>query len=119
MSAKHTPGPWFADSRGYIYGESIGGCRNENGIHMIAEIRGYGHLQYRSDCNEIMAANGNLIAAAPELLKALEGLCGLAEIRPGHLHEYKVAVEDARAAIAKATSAPQVLHSDSEGGNCD
>ncbi len=45
---------------------------------------------------------GNLLAAAPELLTALEGLCGLAAMRPGHLHEYKAAVDDARAAIAKA-----------------
>lgn len=40
--------------------------------------------------------------AAPELLAALEGLVGLAELRPGHLQDYKSAVLDARAVIAKA-----------------
>jgi hypothetical protein len=48
-------------------------------------------------------ADARLISAAPDLLEALEGLCGLAELRPGHLHEYKNAVDAARAAIAKAT----------------
>ena len=47
--------------------------------------------------------DARLIAAAPGMLAALEGLCGLAELRPGHLQEYKSAVSDARAAIAKAT----------------
>lgn len=49
--------------------------------------------------------DARLIGAAPELLAALEGLCGLAERRPGHLQEYKSAVSDARAAIAKAKGA--------------
>ena len=35
-----------------------------------------------------------------ELLTALEGLCELAALRPGHLQDYKQAVTDARAAIA-------------------
>jgi len=36
-----------------------------------------------------------------KLLVALTGLCGLAALRPGHLHEYKQAVADARAIIAE------------------
>jgi hypothetical protein len=47
--------------------------------------------------------NGQLEAAAPELLEALTNLCGLAEKRPGSLFEYKAAVDSARAAISKAT----------------
>lgn len=41
-----------------------------------------------------------------ELLEKLEGLCSLAECRPGYLHQYKAAVNEARAAIAsvKGTS---------------
>lgn len=49
--------------------------------------------------------NGQLAAAAPELLDALTNLCGLAEKRPGSLFEYKAAIDSARAAIAKATGA--------------
>lgn len=36
-----------------------------------------------------------------ELLEALKGLCGLAELRPGYLHKYKAAVHEARAIIAR------------------
>ena len=42
-----------------------------------------------------------------ELLTALEGLCGLAALRPGHLYEYKAAVEEAKAIIAKAKGMSQ------------
>lgn len=65
----------------------------------------------RPDCatfrdNYIKQARVALAAAGvAELLASLEGLCGLAAQRPGHLHEYKAAVEDARAAIAAASPA--------------
>ena len=52
--------------------------------------------------NEERDANARLIAAAPDLLAALKGLCGLAEMRPGHLGEYKAAIAEARAVISAA-----------------
>lgn len=90
--SKHTPGPWaisgdetvtvrdtqdgYVALLGWLKGRHIGPCRS------AAEVY----------------ANARLIAAAPELLEACEGLLGLAE-RDGWLH---VAVNAARAAIAKA-----------------
>lgn len=50
-------------------------------------------------------ANGNLIAAAPELLEALEGLLAVAESHKEPLHHACLMcerIEAARAAIAKA-----------------
>jgi len=50
-------------------------------------------------------ANARLIAAAPELLEALEDLASLAEAAMREVGEYDIEAElaDARAAIAKAT----------------
>lgn len=52
-----------------------------------------------------MAANARLIAAAPDLLEALEDLASLAEVAMREVGEYDIEAElaDARAAIAKAT----------------
>lgn len=87
-SATHTPGPWThnataGDHDFAVYPEATG--------RDVALVR---------DFNE---ANARLIAAAPELLRCLTGLTGLAAMRPGHLQDYKAAVIEARAAIAKAT----------------
>lgn len=70
MSAKFTPGPWEV-SHGIIYGNSVGGCRMEEGTHMVAMIRGWGHLQYRDDGEAVQGANAHLIAAAPEMYHEL------------------------------------------------
>lgn len=84
-NVKHTPGPWAVSL----------------GMRTIQVIAGSFRLAIGID--KEAEANARLIAAAPELLEALKGLCGLAELRPGHLQDYKAAVADARAAIAKAT----------------
>ncbi len=88
MSA-HTPGPWVAspDPNGSPTDWVIGTTNESRPIDEVAV------------CN---ARDASLIAAAPELLEALEGLCGLAELRPGHLQDYKAAVAAARNAITKA-----------------
>ena len=88
METKHTPGPWAIEYRTdgqSTYSPRI--CAGEQDAEFKAKAE----------------ANARLIAAAPELLEALDGLCGLAELRPGHLQDYKAAVAAARAAIAKAT----------------
>jgi hypothetical protein len=82
----HTPGPWMVD---------LAGCETSHGLPIVTKANGH-LLAMLAERNE---ANARLIA---ELLRCLEGLTGLAEKRPGHLHEYKAAVQDARAAIAKA-----------------
>ena len=76
MSEKYTPGPWYID---VIHVMSRSG-------KFVATVPGYrGH-----------EANASLIAAAPELLEALEELLGWQTLAPAE------AVEAARAAIAKA-----------------
>ena len=58
MTQTHTPGPGEAHESGRIYTESVG---------KAVAIIGYGHF-----LPETCRANGHLIAAAPDLLSALE-----------------------------------------------
>lgn len=105
-AAKHTPGPWG------VNGDDNNNIGNLLGVWVAkvdrAQPDGFNGRVAQAFVNclvntdEACRANANLIAAAPELLEALEGLCELAELRPGHLHEYKAAVYGARTAIAKA-----------------
>ncbi len=89
MSAtKHTPGPWYA----------VGGWV-EHGDDAVADIcicypdaMGQGHLGRSEDETR---ANAALIAAAPDLLKALKDI----ERQPGYGH---MAQRRAAMAIAKA-----------------
>lgn len=87
---KHTPGPWcLSDESPMIIQDE---CKVIVGSASTYPNSGYFPGQKEAE------ANARLIAAAPELLEACEGLLGLAE-RDGWLH---VAVNAARAAIAKA-----------------
>ena len=63
----HTPAPW-------IYDQKRTRVVAEDRELLVADIRGWGNLQKRSDGAEIMDANGYLIAAAPELLAALQAM---------------------------------------------
>lgn len=72
---KGTPGPWkFYEDLGYIAGESVGGASMEKSEHFIGDVRGWGHLRYIENGEEILKANGRLMAAAPTLLQALLSL---------------------------------------------
>jgi hypothetical protein len=90
----HTPGPWFPVP--YGDGNDTVICRDETGNQRIAFMAISGsrdERERRKDWAEIKA-NARLIAAAPELLEALENLlaeCPEAWSRHG-----------AQAAIAKA-----------------
>ena len=85
--AQHTPGPWIAVNETLVrgpHGEAI--CATK-------------WTAYPSDPN--FASNARLIAAAPELLAALEDLFALAETdESGRI--YGATLDKARAAIAKA-----------------
>ena len=73
MNTKHTPGPWKVNRREHEY---------KSGVHLI-EIRA-GYIHKGTGLNQILVAevnnysspevpaNANLIAAAPEMLEALE-----------------------------------------------
>ena len=94
MSAKHTPGPWE------WYGPNLlcGGKRQSEDILNSADDRKpYGMhsalIEHHWD-GDVAKANARLIAAAPELLEALQDLCDT-------LGECGM-TEKARAAIAKA-----------------
>lgn len=73
METEHTPGPW-RNRQGLIFGTSKGGCQLKESDFMVAQIRGWGHLQYLGEekAIAIQEANARLIAAAPELLAACE-----------------------------------------------
>ena len=105
MKMKHTPGPW-------IYGPETGpDCTRidaENGRVIAAvrsrEITSWEQSRPIYSWSEEGAANASLIAAAPELLEALETLLGFVENKrfPDTIY-VRNAINEAEALIAKAT----------------
>jgi hypothetical protein len=89
MTAKHTPGLWACDDTGVKDAEGFSICSTGNNRAIVGNER---------------AANLRLIAAAPDLLAALQALewavSGVDYIET----EYADQVAQARAAIAKATT---------------
>lgn len=100
----HTPGPWIMQSKQksarsrkwYEHGETITVLGCETGYFGIATVGGPSN----PDMQDTMRANARLIAAAPELLEALEAL--LKEVST--YHKYPT-MKMAKAAIAKAKGA--------------
>lgn len=63
VSLAATPGPWTYDHMGQIvWAESVGGVRLEHGKFMMAQVRGWGHLQYLPNAEALQDANGTHIA---------------------------------------------------------
>ena len=95
METKHTPGPWAVGRRGgcVVSAAPIPGMREGTGHDDVEHYGGYliGESIWRKE-------DAQLIAAAPELLEALQAIVDL----PAHPMRKK-GVEIARAAIAKAT----------------
>ena len=96
--SKHTQGPWKAD--GYSIRQSSTGTRH------VAEIAYTGphHTppeEYPKSCRLQDEANARLIAAAPELLEALQGM--LDGYDDDYTHD-EPPCKAARAVIAKATN---------------
>jgi len=85
MKTKHTPGPWRYNGKTDVY--------NANGATICELYKGY---QSIPECR----ANAHLIAAAPDLLEAMEGLLAWEPRQKDHAE--RLAWEDALAAIAKA-----------------
>lgn len=86
--SKHTPGPWTHEGQGDITGvenDPANGCVGEVDVACV-------YLRTVPGRHE---ANARLIAAAPDLLKALEDIAGY--------YPNSWASDTARAAIAKAT----------------
>ena len=63
MTTNHTPGPWIADEVWDEDGESMGLISVDAGKNQVCQINGIGFQDFD---------NARLIAAAPDLLAALE-----------------------------------------------
>ena len=89
MSAAHTPGPWYLNSRGWV-------------------VQSTGDIVTRLECSNNKEADARLIAAGPELLEALEAaletIYGQAELLRacGAAYGIGATLQRASAAIAKA-----------------
>ena len=99
--SKHTPGPWEVS---YKFGRSglIGPVRTTND-YPVASVTGYYEVAGQTE------PNARLIAAAPELLEALEKLLGLYDLATHDEYDgtdllvgLLADADFARAAIAKA-----------------
>jgi hypothetical protein len=89
----HTPGPWrLAPGSEYRDSAVLNVDAGTRAFICAAGIRGDAEAE----------ANARLISAAPDLLESLTNLIGLAEMRGPHLHEYKAAIDHAKAALEKA-----------------
>lgn len=106
----HTPGPWYFDEAGNIWRRPPSDLyQNGGGVagdRPLATAHEGWHGE--DDGKYPLVANARLIAAAPELLEALQGL-DEAYCRAGtdltreERHEDRLRLIAARAAIAKAT----------------
>jgi hypothetical protein len=97
MSAQHTPGPWYIEDSDYGDEIWLGG----EGCGMIV-VNGWVNGGCKGDPSEWakLWVDACLIAAAPDLLAALKGVLPYVEFPNS---QFKVEVDAARAAIAKAT----------------
>lgn len=100
----HTPGPWKVDEDGFVWGYLPGSHMKEPRF-LIAQVRGWGYMQYMQDGEQIHAANARLIAAAPELYEMLsEVLSSIERVACGGENAVRFRaewIEEARAVCAK------------------
>ena len=101
----HTPGPWKVDEDGFVWGCCPGPAFMKTAHFLVAEVRGWGYLQYRADGEQIQAGNARLIAAAPELYEMLsEVLSSIERVACGGENAVRFRaewIEEARAVCAK------------------
>ena len=96
METKHTPGPWGHYQRdGSAHLRFISGPSPR--AIAIATIES---IPEKYQDAESIEANAHLIAAAPDMLEALESILDGVDCQPGYIRER--GIEIARAAIAKA-----------------
>lgn len=102
MNANHMSGPWVASDYSSVVGSLI-----SKGNHHIAAV-------LPQSVPEEAIVNARMIAAAPDLLKACQGLLGWYEDTHGldfcecdNSADYTCRACQARAAIAKAISDPE------------
>ena len=102
MSAKHTPGPWKShfDEAYFVTGPDLGR------VAMMMNLKGALGLGGRRSGSE-SAANCRLIAAAPDMLAALQAYDAWADKVLCRDSELSIVRRQMRAAIAKATGEAQ------------
>lgn len=105
MSTKHTPGPWSANFT-RLSGLAIGFHITDKKHGSLRPICEAYDKTGAMDPDEI-DANARLIAAAPELLNALQVLLSLHDARVDTADAWNISMEEARSAIAKATGEQQ------------
>ena len=94
MNAKHTPGPWTVPANGHVIAPKPYSVVIAFMPESSDSIQGM----------DVIDANARLIAAAPDLLQALQGLVSSCELNLDELEPDTHAMLDcARAALAKAT----------------
>lgn len=98
MSTKHTPGPWVFESE---FGSRAFVNTKDESTYIA--------IQY-CDNREEMAANARLIAAAPELLEALQNCLDILLVADMKTAETETPYTRAKAAIAKATGEKEVAN---------
>lgn len=86
---KGTPGPWT--------GKDVGICKQDDAGLQLGFIMTFDDKR-RAEC----AANAHLIAAAPELLEALQSIVKEAKNPRGELYELLMVIDSAQTTIAKA-----------------
>jgi hypothetical protein len=94
MNTSHTPAPWVSHLTGYTGRASAKYVINDKKGRAVAHIK---HSTISP-----MEANARLIAAAPELLEALNAIVKRAE-DPALCDDTDTLLRNARTAIAKAT----------------
>ena len=70
MKAKHTPGPWFRDTRSGLNCDVR--AKSGRNVALCWGLASNNATNYRADYRAECDANAHLIAAAPELLSELE-----------------------------------------------
>lgn len=98
MTAKHTPGPWVADDNEGFSPWSIWSRMAPSGHGTPGR-----KVAVVDDCSGHSDADAQLIAAAPELLEALKACAAVCAGETMNKRGLISALEQARAAIAKAT----------------
>ena len=111
---KHTPGPWAINEDPYDRWKFKGGWNGKivagNGASVYNGPSSFNSL--RCDTEDEAKANARLIAAAPELLEALNSAVEFIDTYGSHRHLHDspescahcILLQAARAAIAKATA---------------
>lgn len=102
----HTPGPWVVKFQPmkWKYGSLISeqwvikGPNNKHSPVALVKVAGYGPGPSKA----VRKANATLIAAAPDMLEALEGMVEMATHHMMEPEERRDILSNARAAIAKA-----------------